>query len=126
MDKIIIKSIIRLIPPLDGGEEIEISAELRIVPRTSSGYFNRVVGSKLIQCGALGWVDWDELQDENGSVHYLKKISTKSFRPEVTIGEIYNEFKKEQDEAQARFSQLMDTAVILERFIKLNAEPGDK
>jgi|GEM_PF-3223718 len=99
-------------------EKFEVAAELRIYPRTSSGCYNQEVGSKLAKCG---FTDWSEIEQSSGSI-YLRKVETKYFSPEATIAEVFAEFKKKEEEYQTRFSQLMDTAVILERFIKLNQE----
>ena len=99
-------------------EKFEVAAELRIYPRTSSGCYNQEVGSKLAKCG---FTDWSEIEQSSCSI-YLRKVETKYFRSEATIAEVFAEFKKEEEDYQARFSQLMDKAVILERFIKLNLE----
>lgn len=113
-------------------EKFEVAAELRIYPRTSGGCYNREVGSKLAKCGFTDlpfWklfhlqdiAHWIEVQEPNGSM-YLKKVESKYFRPDATIAEVFAEFKKEEEDYQARFSELMDKAVILDRFIKLNQE----
>jgi len=99
-------------------EKFEVAAELRIYPRTSGGCYNREVGSKLAKCGLT---DWTEVEQSSGSI-YLRKVETKYFRSEATIAEVFAEFKKKEEDYQARFSELMDKAVILEKFIKLNQE----
>jgi len=91
-------------------EKFEVAAELRVYPRTSDGCYNREVGSWLVRCGITGWA---EVQEPNGSM-YLKKVESKYFWQDATIAEVFAEFKKEEEDYQARFSQLMDKAVILE------------
>jgi len=121
MESIIVRSFNRYRVDLgdpSGERKFEIEAELRVYPRTSDGCYNREVGSRLVRSGIT---DWTEVQEPNGSM-YLKKVESKYFRPDATIAEVFAEFKKEEKEYQARFSQLMDKAVILERFIKLNQE----
>ncbi|HNT01521.1 MAG: hypothetical protein RBR88_06845 [Candidatus Saccharicenans sp.] len=92
MESIIIKSI-------QGNDEVlgdlfEVTAELRAYPITSDG---RLV--------------------KNTDGMSARKIEMKHFKAETTIYEIFTELKKEQDDFQKWFSELIDSAVALDMLI---------
>ena len=99
-------------------EKFEVTAELRVYPCNSKGSYDREIGSKVAKCYPDGWLE--VIEPNNGM--YLSQLAIKYFKPETTIAEVYDAFKKDQDEWQAEYTELIDKAIILERFIKLSQE----
>jgi len=117
MIAVLIRSIMRYDDGV-GDEKYDVTAELRVYPVTSSGQIDKDLGAKLVKCGIFTWT---EVREKDGS-YYLRKVITKHFDPSTPISQIYDEFKKENEEWQAEFSKLMDKAIIIEQFIRLTQE----
>jgi len=121
MEAILIKSVERRAALLAADEyHYFITAELRVAPVTSEGYWDREVAEIIVKSGLTKLTPHKE---ENGGV-YLSTIFKKEFDGSVTISSIYDELSKMESELQAEFTKLMDQVSIVNRVSRVIS--GDK
>lgn len=121
MEAILIKSVERRAALLAADEyHYFITAELRVIPETSDGHWDREVAEIIIKSGLTKLTPHKE---ENGGV-YLSTIFKKEFDGSSTISSIYDELSKIESELQAEFTRLMDQVSIINRVNRVIS--GDK
>jgi hypothetical protein len=121
MEAILIKSVERRAAFLaKDGYSYLITAELRVIPETSDGHWDREVAEIIIKSGLTKLTPQ---KMENGGV-YLSTIFKKEFDGSATISSIYDELSKMESELQAEFTKLMDQVSIVNRVSRVIS--GDK
>jgi hypothetical protein len=121
MSTILLKSVERREPYLAKDDcSYLITAELRVMPVTSEGLWDREVAEIIIKSGLTKLTPQ---KMENGGV-YLSTIFKKEFDGSATISSIYDELSKMESELQAEFTKLMDQVSIVNRVSRVIS--GDK